>query len=260
MQEDGCFEFMGERVCENDGDPACSVWEKEGLVCPDDNQNCVMKGGRIICPTQPRGENEPVPDEATCITIAGKETLCFKDGKMVENSKTTVKTDPDGTVTTTTNTYTNIVNTSATQTTTVVNSDGSKTVRKTSTPTKTDKDADGKPDEMKSGDKDSEDKDSKDKADGWKPGEKGEFDDDGQKGEIENSKGELDKIISDIQAEAQNLWSFNGAQSSGLPCYSFTYDGKRYQSCLDDYQDQLQQIAAAVLIASLMFSFYIIIR
>ncbi|MES9872500.1 MAG: hypothetical protein ABW146_05265 [Candidatus Sedimenticola sp. 6PFRAG7] len=255
MQEDGCFEFMGERVCENDGDPACSVWEKEGLVCPDDNQNCVMKGGRIICPTQPRGENEPVPDEATCITIAGKETLCFKDGKMVESETTSVKTDADGTVTTTTTSYTNIVNTSTKTTTTVVNPDGSKTTTTKYKPTPKDVDGDGKPDDAKS--KDQEGKESSEK---WKPGEKGKFDTEEKKGEVEAAKERVSKLIDQIKAEAGSMWNFNGAQSNGLPCYTFTYDSKRYQACLDEYKKQLSQIASAILIASLMLSIYILIR
>ncbi|MET0103566.1 MAG: virulence factor TspB C-terminal domain-related protein [Sedimenticola sp.] len=150
LTDDHCFSFNGERVCDSDGDTGCSHWEKLGQVCPDYAQNCVWKGGRLVCPSQPPPEGQPPEEGATCVTIGGKQ-VCFKDGKYQETTDTSATNNPDGSTTTTETSSSNVAGTGSTTTTTVVNPDGSSTTTTEKEPTSTDQDADGTPDEAGKG-------------------------------------------------------------------------------------------------------------
>lgn len=144
LEQQGCYEDGGTVVCKDPEKLACQVFADAGSVCPDDLQNCVFSGGRIVCPAlQPPPETAP-PEGQTCVNV-GSERLCFDSNGGV-TTETTVQNNPDGSTTTTTTTGSNIAGSGSSTTTTTVNPDGSSSQTTIINGTQVDQDGDGIPD------------------------------------------------------------------------------------------------------------------
>jgi hypothetical protein len=226
---DDCYTYTGvngdSTVCTTDNEDCVTI--NGELWCSDGIPDCGMLNGELVCVDPTDGVD---PGEA-CVSD-GATTVCIEEAPS-EETTTTTETEilGDGTTIETTTTVSPDGNT----TTTVTTTDPAGNVTSVTTEEGYDEPQ-------------------------FMPPEKGSFPIDEATAELNNKKAELSDWINEKQNQISQMLNVNITGTPNLPVYTFTAMGTTHTVDLNNAADFFSMVGIAVLLASTIISFMIVMR